>query len=353
MIIQIIVSPCPRTPVALRLNNMEFTMTKKLRWGILGVAKINERLLPGFAKANNAELVGIASRSLDKAKAAASAAGIPKAFGSYEALLADPEIDAIYNPLPNTLHDEWTRKAADHGKHVLCEKPLTPTAREAEALVAYCRAKKVKLMDGFMWPHHPRTAKIKELLQGGTLGRVTRVTGAFTFQLPMDPTNIRLQMSMAGGSLLDVGCYPVYGIRWAFGEEPVRVWAAARYQFGVDVAMSATLWFADGRMASFDCGFVHPMRQWFEIVCEKGTVEVPEMWVPSEASYTVRLDGEKKAKQYVMDGHDQIQCMIEDFGRYVLDDKAVWPAPEEAVKSARVMDALLVSAREGRIVVVG
>lgn len=325
-------------------------MTKKLRWGILGVAKINDRLLPAFAKAANAELVGIASRSLDKAQAAATAAGIPRAFGSYEALLDDPGIDAIYNPLPNTLHDEWTRKAAERGKHVLCEKPLTPTAREAESLVAFCHDKKIKLMDGFMWPHHPRTAQIKAFLQAGKLGRVERVTGAFTFQLPMDATNIRLQTSMAGGSLLDVGCYPVYGIRWAFGAEPVKVWAAARYQFDVDVAMSATLWFADGRIANFDCGFVHPMRQWLEIVCEKGAIEVPQMWVPGEAYYSVRLDGETKAKKHVVDGYDQIQCMLEDFGRYVLDDKPVWPTPEEAIKSAKVMDALLMSAREKRCV---
>jgi xylose dehydrogenase (NAD/NADP) len=328
-------------------------MSKKLRWGILGVAKINERLLPGFATANNAELVGIASRSLERAQDAAKAAGIPKAFGSYEALLDDPEIDAVYNPLPNTLHDEWTRKAAERGKHVLCEKPLTPTAREAESLVAFCRAKGVKLMDGFMWPHHPRTAKIRAFLDGGTLGRIERVTGTFSFQLPMDPANIRLQASMAGGSLLDVGCYPVYGIRWAFGEEPVRVWATARYQFGVDVVMNATLWFADGRMASFDCSFAHPMRQWLEIVCEKGTITVPQMWVPTKPTYCVQYDERADSQEFADAGYDQIQCMIENFGRYVLEDKPVWPAPEEAIKSARVMDALLVSAKEGRIVAVG
>ena len=325
-------------------------MSLKLRWGILGVAKINERLLPAFAKAANAELVGIASRSLEKAKEAARAAGIPKAFGSYQALLDDPQIDAVYNPLPNTLHDEWTRKAAERGKHVLCEKPLTPTAREAEALVAFCHARNIKLMDGFMWPHHPRTRQMKELLQSGQLGRVDRVTGAFTFQLPMDPANIRLQEGTAGGSLLDVGCYPVYGIRWAFGEEPVKVWAAARFQFGVDVAMSATLWFADGRLANFDCGFVHPFRQWLEIVGEKGTLTVPEMWVPRKATYTVQDADGANAKEYVVEGHDQIQCMLEDFGRYVLDDKPVWPAPEEAIQSAKVMDALLTSAREKRCV---
>lgn len=327
----------------------KYAMTKKLRWGILGVAKINDRLLPAFAKAANADLLGIASRSLNKAQAAAEAAGIPQAFGSYEALLADPGIDAVYIPLPNTLHDEWTRKAAEAGKHVLCEKPLTPTAREAETLVAFCHAKKIKLMDGFMWPHHPRTAKINELLQSGKLGRVERVTGAFTFQLPLDPANIRLQAATAGGSLLDVGCYPVYGIRWALGEEPMKVWAAARYQHDVDVAMSATLWFADGRIANFDCGFIHPMRQWLEIVCERGTVAVPEMWVPRNADYTVR-DADGVMQHVAVEPADQIQCMLEDFGRYVLEDKPVWPPPEEAILSAKVMDALLTSAREKRCV---
>jgi xylose dehydrogenase (NAD/NADP) len=324
-------------------------MGKKLRWGILGVAKINERLLPAFAKAGNADLVGIASRSLERAKDAAKAAGIPKAFGSYEALLDDPEIDAVYNPLPNTLHDEWTRKAAQTGKHVLCEKPLSPTARECEALVAFCHAKKIKLMDGFMWPHHPRTAKIKEFLASGKLGRLERVTGAFTFQLPMDPANIRLQAPMAGGALLDVGCYPVYGIRWAFGEEPVRVWAAARFRFGVDVELSATLWFADGRMASFDCGFTQPFRQWLEIVGEKGTLTVPEMWVPRQTNYAMQYD-EGETKQFSVEGHDQIVCMLENFGRYVLEDKAVVPPPDEAIKSAKVMDALLLSAKRERVV---
>lgn len=325
-------------------------MTKKLRWGILGVAKINDRLLPAFAKATNAELVGIASRSLDKAQSAAKAAGIPKAFGSYESLLDDPGIDAVYNPLPNTLHDEWTRKAADRGKHVLCEKPLTPTAQECASLVAYCHAKKIKLMDGFMWPHHPRTRQMKEFLKSDKIGRVERVTATFTFPLAMDPKNIRLQSAMSGGGLLDVGCYPVYGIRWAFGEEPVRVQAAARFQFGVDVALSATLWFADGRMANFDTGFTHPFRQWFEIVGEKGTLTVPDMWLPRKATYIVQYNEAASSEEFVVNGYDQIQYMLEDFGNYVLNDQPVWPAPDEATKSARVMDALLASARDGRIV---
>jgi predicted dehydrogenase len=327
--------------------------TKKLRWGILGVAAINQRLLPSFARARNLTLNGIASRSIDRAQAAAKAAGIPQAYGSYEALLDDLTIDVVYIPLPNHLHAEWTRKAADRGKHVMCEKPLTPTAPEAAELVAYCRAKKVKLMDGFMWPHHPRTAMLRERLQSGAIGKVRRVTGTFTFQLPLDATNIRLQPAAAGGSLLDVGCYPVYGIRWVFGQEPVRVWATARYEFGVDVAMNGLLWFPDGGMASFDCGFVHPLRQWLEIVGETGTISVAEMWVPrSRTDFELQRDGSTLERTSGGTG-DQIQYMLENFSRYVLEDAPVQPDPEEAVKTLRVLDALARSAREGRAVDIG
>ncbi len=323
---------------------------KKLRWGILGVAKINDRLLPSFARAGNLELAAIASRSLDKARAAARAAGIPQAYGRYEDLLDDPHIDVVYIPLPNHLHAEWTRKAADRGKHVLCEKPLAPTADEAAELVAYCRQRRVRLMDGFMWPHHPRTARLRERLDAGAVGAVRRVTGTFTFRLPPDPANIRLQPAAGGGSLLDVGCYPVYGIRWAFGQEPVRAWATAHYEHGVDVAMSGMLWFAGGGVASFDCGFVHPMRQWFEVVGEKGTITVPEMWVPHDRpDFEVHRDG-AAVERGGAGGGEQIRCMLEHFSRYVLQDEPVRPDPEEAVKTLRVLDALARSAREGRAV---
>jgi D-xylose 1-dehydrogenase (NADP+, D-xylono-1,5-lactone-forming) len=328
----------------------------KLRWGILGVAKINDRLLPAFAKARNAELRGIASRSLDKAGVAAKAAGIPLAFGSYDELLAEPTIDAVYNPLPNTLHAEWTRKAAERGKHVLCEKPLTPTAAETAELVAFCKARRICLMDGFMWPHHPRTTKLRRFLDQGGIGKVCRVTGAFTFRMdPLDPANIRLRPELAGGSLLDVGCYPVYGIRWAFAEEPVRVWARARYLHGVDVEMNGAMWFADGRVATFDCSFKEPLRQWLEIVGETGSVFVRDMWLPpADAVFEVRREGKGyETETHATPGHDQIQFMLEDFGRFVLEGQPVAPDPEEAVKTLRVLDALARSAREKSEITLG
>jgi predicted dehydrogenase len=322
--------------------------SRKLRWGVLGVAKINERVLPAFARARFAELASIASRSPDRAREAARASAVPKAHGSYDALLDDPGVDAVYIPLPNTLHAEWTRRAAERGKHVLCEKPLTPTAAEAEGLVAFCRARGVQLMDGFMWPHHPRTYRIRQLLDSGAVGRVERVAGAFTFRLPPDPANIRLQPQTAGGSLLDVGCYPVYGLRWAFGAEPVKVYAQARLLHGVDVEMNALLWLADGRVGAFDCGFTAPLRQWLEIVGSEGVLTVPQMWLPDpQAGFTVQRDG-REPEAHTVPGHDQIACMLDGFSGAVLRGEAVRPAAEEAVRSLRVLDALARSAREGR-----
>jgi xylose dehydrogenase (NAD/NADP) len=328
---------------------------KKARWGILGVAKINDRLLPSFAKARNLELVGIASRSLDRAQAAAQAAGIPQAYGSYEALLDDPSIDIVYNPLPNTLHAEWTKKAADRGKHVMCEKPLTPTAPEAQEVVDYCGARKVHLMDGFMWPHHPRTKMLRDFIDQGKIGAVQRVVGAFTFKMEhLDTNNIRLQPDLGGGSLLDVGCYPIYGIRWAMQAEPVRVQAYARYVNGCDVEMHGTLWFTEDRVATFDCGFVHPFRQWLEITGTEAAVFVPDMWLPAaKATWVTTRERNLKVETPVegIEGEDQIQHMLENFSRYVLEKTPVVPAPTEAVKTLKVLDALAASAKaDGKMI---
>jgi predicted dehydrogenase len=321
---------------------------QKVRWGILGVANINRRLLPGFHASAHADLRGIASRALDRAQEAASAYGIPKIYASYKDLLADPGIDAVYNPLPNSLHGEWSKRAADHGKHVLCEKPLASTAREAQEVVDYCRNKGIKLMDGFMWPHHPRTGRLRQLLDSGTIGEIRRVDGAFTFRLePLEPTNIRLRPELGGGSLLDVGCYPVFGIRWALVAEPSEVYASAVYRHGVDVEMNGLLKFADGRMASFDCGFTSSFRGWLEITGNEGTVVVPDMWLPPpSAPFYIHRDG-KAPEKVVTKSEDQIVRMIDDFSLAILEDRPVPSPPEQAVQTLKVLDALAASARSG------
>lgn len=327
-------------------------MSKQLRWGILGVAKINDRLIPGFKKARNSNLVAIASRSRGKAESAAAMNGIRRAYASYEQLLADPEIDAVYIPLPNHLHCEWTRRAADHGKHVLCEKPLTPSAAEAGSLASYCRDKGVRLMDGFMWPHHPRTRQLRQMLDEKVIGDVRLVKGAFTFLLDLDPANIRLQAAAAGGSLLDVGCYPVYGIRWVFGSEPVSVFATAKMHHGIDLAMSGLLQFDDGRVGEFDCGFSAPLRGWLEIVGTTGVIRVPEMWLPGPRAEFVLQKSNSATEEISVPGHDQIQHMIEDFGDAVLAGHQPLPGTDEAVRTLRVLDALAESAKTGRVVAV-
>ncbi|HEX4589593.1 MAG TPA: Gfo/Idh/MocA family oxidoreductase [Gemmataceae bacterium] len=322
----------------------------KLRWGILGVAKINARLLPAFAAAADTVVLGIASRDVERAKAAAQSAGIPKVYGGYDALLADPEIQAVYIPLPNGLHAEWTKKTADAGKHVLCEKPLAPTAAEAAEMVAHCRTRGVRLMDGFMWPHNARTARLRRVLDAGEIGALRRVGGTFTFTLPSAAPNVRFRPDLGGGSLLDVGCYPVYGIRWAFQAEPVRVTATAKMRGGVDVEMSGVLEFANGRMGTFDCGFNAPLRQWLEITGTSGVIRVHEMWVPNGvADFVIDRDGQK-LETAAVDGPNQIVAMLEEFGRAVREGRDPVPGPDEAVKTLRVLDALARSAREGRAV---
>ena len=328
-----------------------------LRWGILGVAKINDRLLPAFKASRTADLVAIASRTPDKAQAAATAAGIPVAYGSYEALLADPRVQAVYIPLPNHLHAEWAKKAADAGKHVLCEKPLTPDAATAADVVAHSRARGVRLMDGFMWPHHPRTRKLRQLLDSGAVGRVLKVNAAFTFSLDGLPTsNIRMQPEAAGGGLMDVGCYTAYAVRFFMGAEPVSAFARAEYVNGVDVALAAVLTFADGRTASFDCGFTHPLRTWVEVVGSAGVVRVPNLWIPdARAAFEVHRPAagfDSGVEVVETPGEDQMVHMLDDFAAAVAEGRDCDPAPDEAVRTLRVLDAVAKSAREGREVAI-
>jgi predicted dehydrogenase len=247
------------------------------------------------------------------------------------------------------MHAEWTRKVAERGKHVLCEKPLCPDASEAADVVAHCRARGVRLMDGFMWPHHPRTRRLRQAIDDGVIGEVRRVTGAFTFLMePLSADNIRLQPDLGGGSLLDVGCYPVFGIRWAFGAEPVKAFARARMVHGVDVEMTGQLLFPDGRLASFDCGFTLPLRGWLEVTGTTGTIRVPEMWLPKpRATWDVQPNNEP-AVTHAIEGEDQMVHMLDDFAQAVWAGRDPVPGPDEAVKTLRVLDALARSVRAGR-----
>lgn len=324
------------------------TATSPVRFGILGAAKILNRLMPAFRKSGAVEAVAIASRDADKAQEAAAGFDIRTAHAGYDALIADPNVEAVYIPLPNDQHAEWTKKAADAGKHVLCEKPLTPLADDAAELVAHCRAKNVRLMDGFMWPHHPRSPKLRAAMADPRLGSVRRINSVFTFRLePLDGSNIRLHRNMGGGSLLDVGCYPVYGVRYLFGAEPTHVTASATFQNDVDVSLTATLFFADGREAWIECGFTAAMRQWLEVVGTHGRLFVKDLWVPdADGAFTVEPEG-GETERVATPGHDQIVCMLDDFAAAVREGREAVPSPDEAVKTLRVLNAIDRAARAG------
>jgi predicted dehydrogenase len=248
----------------------------KLRWGILGCARISRRgLIPGIRGSKTGELTAIASRDVDRAKSWAEEFAIPKAYGIYEEVLADPAIDAVYIPLPNELHRPWVEAAASAGKHVLCEKPLALDAAEARATAAFCRSKGVLLMEAFMWRHQPRTLELRKRIAEGLIGELRLVRSSFSF--PIDAGDWRLDPARGAGALWDVGCYGVSTARLFAGGEPSKVRAAARFLAPkVDMTLAAVLEFPNGVIGTVDCSFEQPLRCSNELVGSKGVIEVPD-----------------------------------------------------------------------------
>lgn len=258
-------------------------MSSKIRWGILSTARINRALIEPIREAKRSELVAVASRTLQKAQRYAQEKGIPKAYGSYEALLADSEIDVIYNPLPNSLHCEWTVKAAQAGKHVLCEKPMTVSLAELGQIEAAAKRHNVIVFEAFMYLHHPQTQRVQAMIEEGKLGQLQLINSWFNFYLsPENSQNIRLNSALDGGSLWDVGVYPnSLAIVMAQAGAPIEVWGnQITGKTGVDLAMRAQLSFANGVIAQISSGFRTPFRQGAYIVGEKGIINIPEPWKP-------------------------------------------------------------------------
>jgi D-xylose 1-dehydrogenase (NADP+, D-xylono-1,5-lactone-forming) len=259
----------------------------KIRWGLLSTANINTALLGPLRQSPRSELVAVASRDQAKANAYAQKHNIPKAHGSYEALLADPTIDVIYNPLPNKLHCEWTVKAADAGKHVLCEKPLVTTLEEFDQVEAAAQRNGVTIFEALMYLHHPQTRTVLELVRTGKVGQLQQINSWFHFYLPPERSeNIRLSATLDGGSLWDVGVYPnsaalAIAAAAGAGDGPQAVWASQIIgETGVDVAMRAQLHFAHPVIAQISSGFRTPFREALHIVGEQGALQVVEPWKP-------------------------------------------------------------------------
>jgi predicted dehydrogenase len=322
-----------------------------LNWGILCTSLVGRlAVLPAIQHSRNGRLAAVASRSLDRARQEAEQFSIPRAYGSYAALLADPEVEAVYVPLPNSLHLEWVLRAAEAGKHVLCEKPLALNATEVETMIAACQRKGVRLMEAFMYRFHPRSIRVKELVDSGALGPIQLIRSAFAF-LHRNPDDYRFKPEMGGGALLDVGGYAVSAARWLIGAEPIEVQASAQYgqASGVDETLGGLLRFPGGELALVSCSFRTALRQNYEVVGRDAALEVSLAFVPEgeESPLVLLRDNQVELERFPRT--DQYQLMVEHFADSVLEDQPLRFPPEEAWANARVLDALALAARTGQL----
>jgi predicted dehydrogenase len=315
----------------------------KLRWGIMGCARISRQgLIPGIRSSECGVISALASRDRALATSWALEFSIPKAYGSYQELLDDPDVDAVYIPLPNELHLPWTLAAADAGKHVLCEKPLALDATEAAEMTAHCRTKGVVLMEAFMWRHQPRTLAIRQLVSEGMIGELRLVRSSFSFLIDM--SDWRLDPARGGGALWDIGCYGLSTVRLFAGGEPVESRALARFgPTGVDISLTAALRFESGVLGQFDCSFEQPFRCVYELVGTTGTIEVPLAYLPP-ARPLARLITADGTRELAFDGRDQYGAMVDSFARAVAAGRLETPA-ENGLGTMRALDAILAAAR--------
>lgn len=262
-----------------------------LNWGLLSTARINRALIAPLNASPRTRLLAVASRSQASADSFAREWKIPRAHGSYEALLADPEIDVIYNPLPNHLHAEWTVKALRAGKHVLCEKPFALTLAESDAMIAASKETGKVLAEAFMYRHHPQTLEIKKMVDSGALGKLQLIKGTYSYTMTRQG-NFRGIKDMGGGSIWDVGCYPISYARMLVGAEPSEVfgWQSSG-PGGSDVSFFGQMHFANGVDAQFDSGFQSPLRSFMEIVCSEAVLNIPVPFKPGlKSQFILRRD---------------------------------------------------------------
>ncbi len=322
-------------------------MSQKVRWGILSTANIGlTRVAPAIQQTGNGEVVAVGSRSLEKAQHFAQQLNIPTAYGSYEELLADPDVDAIYNPLPNSEHAIWSMRAADAGKPTLCEKPLASDSAEAQQMVDYFKAKNILFAEAFMYRFHPQTQRVKALVQEGAIGRLTTMSAAFTFPIS-DESNIRLSKPLAGGALMDVGCYCVNVIRLMTGQEPDRVSAAAQFgeRSGVDETLAGVLGFPSGVVGHFDCSLRTNFRHAYELRGTEGRITVDEAFVMSADQPTlIRHWHGSEYQEITIPPANSYTLMAEDFTDALLNHRAPRYDPQDGVNNMKVIDQLLAAA---------
>lgn len=327
---------------------------EKVRWGVLGVASIATRkVIPAMRRGEWSTIAAIASRDLSRAQAAAQSMGIPKAYGSYEELLADPNIEAIYNPLPNHLHVPWSVKAAEAGKHVLCEKPLSLNAAEAKTLIAARDRAGVKIGEAFMVRTHPQWLRTRGLIREGRIGELRSIFCHFSFY-NRDPKNVRSKAEWGGGALMDVGCYPVNISRFIFGEEPTRVCGLIEHdpEFGIDRLTSAMMDFPSGQSV-FTCSMQENYFQRMIFVGTNGRLEVEIPFnAPNDRPLRILMDDGRDlfgggATIETIPTCDQYTVQGDAFSRAIREGREV-PVPlEDAIRNMAAIDAIFRSAKSG------
>jgi len=328
---------------------MEKTM-KKIRWGILSTAKIGvEKVIPAMQKGDYCEIVAISSRDETRAKRAAEHLNIPKSYGSYEDLLADPNIEAIYNPLPNHLHVPWSIKALEAGKHVLCEKPIGLTSAEAEdLLISANKYPHLKVMEAFMYRLHPQWQKAQQLVDSGGIGQLKTIQSVFSY-FNIDPQNVRNMAEIGGGGLMDIGCYCISLSRFIYGAEPQRVWGTIDYDpnFKTDRLASGVLGFGQGT-STFTCSTQLTPYQRVNIFGAEGRIEIeiPFNAPPDKPTKIWHQHGESK-KEIIFDICDQYTIQGDLFSKAVLNDTKVPTPLEDAVANMRVIEAIVKSSESG------
>jgi len=330
-------------------------MVTDLRWGILSTANIaREKVIPGIQGADRCRVVAIASRDVVRAREVAAAAGIPKAHGSYEALLADPEVDAVYIPLPNHLHAEWTIAAARAGKHVLCEKPLAMTAADAERMIEACETGGVRLMEAFMYRHHPSWVAVRELVTSGRIGRLVTVQSWFSY-FNDDAANIRNILAYGGGALFDIGCYSVNLSRMLFDAEPRRVEASVLRDSasGVDILTSALLEFDEGT-ATFTCSTRAEDDQRVHIYGTEGRISIGIPFnippnLPSQVFLTRGGDPpvSPTTETLTFAAADPYSAEASRFAAAILDGEPTPVPPADAIANLQVIERIFEAARPG------
>jgi predicted dehydrogenase len=326
---------------------------RKVKWGILGCAGIAEKaFIPAIRESRNGVLAGIAARDEGRARAWADRFGFLKSHWTYQELVEDPAIDAVYNPLPNDLHAEWSIRAMRAGKHVLCEKPMALNAPEVRGMIAAAEAAGVLLMEGFMYKFHPQVEKTLALIRQGRIGEVRAVQSSFTFQFERDGANYRWFPGMGGGALYDVGCYTVSAARLVFGAEPVSAFARARIDpgTGVDMTTAAILEFPGGRFAQCDSSFESHFQSRLLVVGSEGTLGLDRAFSAKDFDVALELVRGDKRESIGVPRANMFTLMVEHFCDAALEKTPLRYPAADALNNMRTIDACFESIRTGRVV---